>query len=223
MKISNIAKILPIALALSICGANAEFAADAGSSNATVNYSLTLNDFVKITTAEETNVVSSGTSYNTDYGSVKMAKNLAATFKVISNAEKRKVKLAGTCPGGTNAIKHVSDTTFELVFGNSSHQPTADAVNDILNGATNPDNNANAISFLVTLTPTREQGPDAATKPIFATEWDTDHIAYTIQNGHTTFAYTVAQDNEPNTFNTQDMDGTYTATITMTDLGQVNE
>lgn len=219
MKISKIAKILPIALALSLCGANAaEFTADAGASNATVQYSVDLADFVKITTRTETNVLSSASSsYNTDYGSVRMGTALSADFDIISNAEQRKVKLAATCPGGTNAIKHVSDTTFQLVFGNSEHVPTADDVSGIL-GTPTAANNANAIGFLVTLTPTRTLGPDSST-PIKSTTWNTDHIEYVIQNGHTNLSYAVAQDNVANTFNTYDMDGLYTATLTMTDMG----
>ena len=73
--------------------------------------------------------------------------------------------------------------------------------------------------FAVTLAPTRTQGPNAS-KAIQTTEWDdtNDGIAYTIQNGHLTLAYTIDTKNVANTFNTQDMDGTYTATLTLTDL-----
>ena len=221
MKISKIAKILPIALALSLCGVNAaDFTADSGSTEATVNYTLTLDDFVKITTDDASKVVTAGSSYHTDYGSIRMDKSLQTTFTVISNAEQRKVNLAASCPGGTNAIKHVSDTTFELVFGNSDHEPDQNSINNILGNAVEADSNANAISFLVTLTPTREHGPNASTA-IKSTAWVDDHIEYTIQNGHTTLPYVVATDNQPNTFNTQDMSGTYTATLTMTDGGAI--
>ena len=229
MKISKIAKILPItlALSLSLCGAYAEdsFAADLGSKSAEVQYTLTLKDFVKIT--KDAGVISALSSYHTDYGSIRMSRALQTTFTVVSNAEQRKIKLAGTCPGGANAIKYVSPTTFELIFGNSDHEPDATSVGNILGGVditTDADSNPNAISFLVTLTPTREHGPNVSgdgAAAIKATEWDTDHIAYTIQNGHTTLAYVVATDNQPNTFNTQDMSGTYTATLTMTDGGEL--
>ena len=82
------------------------------------------------------------------------------------------------------------------------------------------DSNANAIAFEVTLSPSREQGPDAATKPIEETEWDAtnDGIKYTVKNGHLTLQYDVAQGNVAETFNTQDMLGTYQTTLTLTDL-----
>ena len=144
-----------------------------------------------------------------------MSTPLVATFNVISNAETRKISLKGECPGGANAIKWVSANKFQLIFGNSDHVPTD--VNGIL-GTPSADNNPNAIAFLVTLTPSRTLGPNLAT-PIKSDTWVDDHIEYQIQNGHTTFKYDVDQYNVENTFNTYDMDGKYTATLTMSDLG----
>ena len=216
MKITKIAKILPIALAFTVCGAFANGADE--STSAKVDYSLKLNDYIKITV--DKNSKQSETTFGEDYGDITISSALSSTFTVISNAETRKLLLKGTCQntGSETGIKYVDDTHFNLVFTNKDHQPDAASVQNI-KGTPAMDSNPNAIAFAVTLAPTRTQGPNTS-KPIKSTEYDdtNDGIAYTVENGHLVLAYTVDTKNVANTFNTQDMDGTYTATLTLTDL-----
>ena len=53
-----------------------------------------------------------------------------------------------------------------------------------------------------------------------ATTWD-EGFVYQIANGTYDFEYTFAQTADQKTFNTHDSAGTYTATLTMTDLGAI--
>lgn len=219
MKISKIAKILPIALAFTVCGAFAEHDPVA------VNYELELKDFVQIEV--DAAAKSSTTQFEEDYKSITLLDPISSTFTVYSNALARKLVLTGSCPStgtagtGKNgtAIKHIGDKAFQLTFTNSTHKPDVGSVVNI-NGTPAANSNPNAIAFGVSLVPARVDGPATAT-PIYATAWDetAGGIVYTVQNGKLTLAYTVDTTNVANTFNTQDMSGTYQATLTLTDLG----
>ena len=48
-------------------------------------------------------------------------------------------------------------------------------------------------------------------------EWDSDKVKYTMKNGVATFTCTLQGANVANTFDTHDTDGTYQATLTMTE------
>ena len=223
MKISKIAKILQIALAFTVCSS---FAADDPSINsASVDYTLTVKDYVKITEDPGT-VKTSAVEYGTDYSTVTMKNQMATTFNIITNAQTRDLLLAGTCnPGDENAIKFVDETHFNLVFTNSTIPPLASSVQNITGtGTLDPDMNPNAIAFGVTLTPSRDHGAgadvDDPSTAIDNTEWDASKkgIKYTVKNGHIKLAYQIDKTNVADTFNTQDMKGTYTAKLTLTNL-----
>lgn len=217
MKISKIAKILPIALAFTVCGAFANGADENPTSS--VIYQLNLNDYLKISVDEASQT--SETTFGTDYGSINITTPLISTFTVITNAKERNLILKGTCEnsGSESAIKYVGEDSFNLVFTNNDNEPTDTAVQDAKAGTPDVEKNANAIAFPVTLEATRTSGPNL-TVPIKATAWDAtnDGIKYTVQNGVITLKYTVSQDNVLNTFNTQDMSGKYKATLTLSDL-----
>lgn len=225
MKISNITKILPIALAFTMCSA---FAAH---DPVKVDYQLTLPDFVQIEVDKASHT--SETTFAKNYAEITVTNPFQTVYTVYSNAIARNIVLSGSCLSaggennagvGGNAIRHVDADTFYLVFTNNTHLPDATTVTNIITGtasgvgAVAANSNANAIGFEFTLVPERIDGPDLA-KAIYTTTWDAEKggILYKIQNGKLTMTYTMNANSVPNTFNTQDMSGTYKATITMTD------
>lgn len=221
MKISKIAKILPIAFALTVCGAFAEGGTDTATT-ASSQYQLTLNDYIKVTTS--TANLTSTTSFGQDYSNISIDSTMAGKFNVISNAKTRKLYLTGTCPvTGTASPLYGVDTNCEnlkLVFTHTTEIPDAASVQNITGGSATVDENPNAIAFAVTAATTHEHGPSET--PLVAS-WDAanQRVEYTMKNGVADFTYSIGGSNEANTFNTQDMSGTYQATLTLTDVGAI--
>lgn len=221
MKISKIATILPIAFALTVCGAFADGGADA-STTASTQYQLNLKDYIKITTTSPE--LNSTTSFGNDYSSITIDTAMTGQFKVISNAKTRKLYLTGACPvTGAASPLYGADTdckNLKLVFTHTTENPAAESVQNITGGSPAEDSNPNAIAFAVTSTYTHEHGP--ADTPVVAT-WDNanNKVEYTMKNGVMDLTFNVTGSNEASTFNTQDMSGTYQATLTLTDAGTI--
>lgn len=218
MKISKIATILPIAFALTVCGAFAE--SDPNVTTASSQYQLTLEDYIKITTT--TPSMTSPTSFGLDYANISIDKDMAGAFNVISNAKTRKMYLTGSCPvKGSASPLYGADgdcKNMKLVFTHTTEIPEATSVTNIQSESPDADQNPNAIAFNLTSTYTHTHGP--ADTPIAAT-WDASNnrVEYTMKNGVLDLTYLVKGANLTNTFNTQDMSGTYQATLTLTDVG----
>lgn len=221
MKISKIATILPIAFALTVCGAFADGGADT-STTASTQYQLDLKDYIKISTT--TKELTSPTSFGQDYGNITIDNAMTGQFKVISNAKTRKLYLTGACPvTGAASPLYGADTDckkLKLVFTHTTDVPAAESVQNITGGSPEVDSNPNAIAFAVTSNYTHEHGP--ADTPITAT-WDNanNRVEYTMKNGVMDLTFNVTGTNEASTFNTQDMSGTYQATLTLTDAGAI--
>lgn len=221
MKISKIATILPIAFALTVCGAFADGGTDT-ETTASTQYQLNLKDYIKITTT--TAELDSTTSFGQDYGSITIDNTMTGKFNVISNAKTRKLYLTGTCPvTGAASPLYGADTdckNLKLVFTHTTDIPAAESVQNITGGSPDVDKNPNAIAFAVTSDYTHEHGP--ADTPIAAT-WDgtNNRVEYTMKNGVMDLTFNVGGSNETATFNTQDMSGTYQATLTLTDAGAI--
>lgn len=212
-------KILPIALALTLCtsaGVYAAGGADAQSSSQAV-YELTLQDYLRIAT--ETNPSPSAVTYGTEYSNANIDSALVGVFKVISNNRSQEFYLEGTCPtadSGTTKCLYGADgdcKNLKMVFTKTDEPPAATAVTNITGGSPTTGENPDAIGFKLTIEPNRLDGPD---EDLQAT-WDSDKVKYTMNNGIETFTCTVSGMNEANTFSTHDTDGTYQATLTMTE------
>lgn len=222
MKISKIATILPIAFALTVCGAFADGGTDT-SQTATAKYQLNLQDYIKITTSTES--MNSTTSFGNDYSSITIDRAMNGKFNVISNAKTRKLHLTAACPvtGSASPLYGVDSDckNMKLVFTHTTEIPDATSVTNITGGSPTVDDNPNAIAFAVTSNYTHEHGP--ADTPIVAT-WDgaNNQIEYTMKNGVLDLTFDIGSiSNETNTFNTQDMSGTYQATLTLTDASGI--
>lgn len=219
MKISKIATVLPIAFALTVCGAFADGGTDTATT-ATTQYQLDLKDYIKITTSTEQ--LNSTTSFGQDYSSITIDTAMTGKFNVISNAKTRKLHLTGACPvNGSASPLYGADTdckNLKLVFTHTTEIPSADSVTNITGGSPEVDSNPNAIAFAVTSDYTHQHGPSDT--PITAT-WDgaNNQVEYTMKNGVLDLTFNITGTNETGTFNTQDMSGTYQATLTLTDVG----
>ncbi len=223
MKISKITKVLPIALAMTVCGAFAEQAADY-TTNAQVQYQLNLEDYVKITSS--TPSLSSDTTFGTDYSTITIT-DMQGAFNVISNAPSRTMDLTASCPGSTSSAMYdyavsAEDgvaATFKLIFTKTTAVDTSDAIDNII-GTPAKDSNPNAIAFNVTVTQAHAHGP--AETPLVA-DWDETgrKVTYTMKNGVADFTYLVSGSNVEETFNTQDESGTYQAILKLTDKSHI--
>ena len=217
MKISKITKILPLALALSMTGV---FATE--STTATVNYQLTLEDYIKITTSTE--ALSSDTTFGANYGDITIKSDMTGKFNIISNAKQRTMELKATNVDGENPLYAVTfdnsagTGTAKLVFAHTTEIPDGTSIANITGGTPAADSNPNAIAFNVTLGQTYEHGPGT-----IAGAWDGTNkkIVYTMDNGVSDLTIKVGGKNIDKTFNTQDQSGIYKATLTLTDVGPV--
>ena len=224
MKISKITKILPLMLALSIYScAFAEETPEVPetlSKNATVNYTINLKDYIRITTS--TPNLSSETTYGNDYKYINISSDMTGAFNVISNAKTRTMELTAEKVNGESPLY---DVTFDgdagaakLVFTHSTEIPAGKSVKDIVDSSTDANNNPNAIGFNVTLGKSYKDGPGALTGA-----WDGTNkkITYTMNNGIGDITVKVGGKNIANSFNTQDQSGLYKAVLTLTDVGPV--
>lgn len=216
MKISKITKILPLALAFTMCSA---FAADPAAS-ATVNYSVTLEDYIKISTANS--ALTATSTFDDGYTGITIT-DMSGVFDVVSNAKTRTMQLTATKVNGEDPLYAVNFSnaqkkgTAKLVFAHTTEIPAASSISNITGGAPSVDSNPNAIAFDVEITHTYEHGPGTITA-----EWvKGSPVDYTMNNGVASLTYKVGGKNVANTFNTQDQSGTYKATLTLTDVGPV--
>lgn len=216
MKKMKLTKLLPAALALMLMS-TAVYAEDQSNSAQSV-MTLNLAPYIKITTS--TAAVSSDTGYGQDYGSITINTDLAPTFKVINNDPSRVIYLKGTAPvsgsGTTNALYGGADgSDMKIVFTNTSNAPADTSVQNITSGSPTASSNPNAIAFSMasTITPQENTGAENPASVEFSEE---DGIKYPIKNGIYDFAYNITGDNITNTFDTNDTNGTYQATLTLT-------
>ncbi|MCQ2740018.1 MAG: hypothetical protein MJ237_07315 [bacterium] len=221
MKISKFTKTLPIVLALACFTCGASYAAGDQSTTANVQYQLTLNDYIKITSGGNK---TSGTTFGTDYSSVAITEPMTGHFDVISNKDTRSLTLTATCPLASGATDSpLYDVIFgeetssgKLIFTNTTNSPTSASLTNIKGTDPAVDNNPNAIAFNVTFASSFAHGKSGGGFiPTF--DGESGKINIIMNNGVATFDITVSGNNVTNTFNTKDQSGTYQATLTLTD------
>lgn len=215
----KITKLLPLALALTLAvPAFAEVAT--GDKSAQSELQINVPQFINITRNEGAMVEAAAAGFDADYANITLDKSLTASFHVVTNNPDEKVKLTATALAGgsqVNALYGNDGTELNIVFtnnGTGSRAATASAVTDIMT-APSKTGNANAIAFK--LTPTITPKPDTgAAAPTPSKQ--SDHVEYPIVNGEYDFVYTVGTTALANTFSTHDTDGTYKATITLSQV-----
>jgi len=210
----KLTKLLPVALALMLA---APAFADP-SNNAQSDMSLTVAPFINIT--KESAVETANAQFNDQYTTLTTDTTLGATFKVINNVPDKVIYLRATCPsagGDQKALYGSAANKINIVFTNSSR--TADtpstAVTNITSGAAAVADNPNAIAFAITPTITPDSS-SGATSP--AAEVINQNVKYTISNGIFSMSYALGTEALANTFSTHDTDGTYKATLLLTDV-----
>ena len=211
----KIVKLLPVALALMIA-APATFADP--SNNAQSDMSITVSPFINIT--KEAAVETSNAQFNDTYTTLKLDASMNANFKVINNVPDKVIYLKATCPsagGEQKALYGNAADKINIVFTNGSRQSEtpASAVTNITSATPAVAQNPNAIAFAITPTITPDTATGAATP---TAEMDGNNVKYTIKNGVYAMNYSIVADALANTFSTHDTDGTYKATLLLTDV-----
>lgn len=215
MKKSKITKLLPVAMALMLfCPA---FAA---TNKASSDQVITVPKFINIT-HDETSVEETSATFNDEYTTITLDAAMNTKFKVITNNPDEVIKLTATAladGGQVNAIYGDDTDNLRLVFtnnGSDARAATQSAVTNITGGTAAPAQNANAIAF--TLTPTITPDDNSGAQEATPTK-EADGVKYELSNGIYEFNYTLAQTAVANTFSTHDTDGTYKATLTMSQV-----
>ncbi len=220
MRKSTFTKGLFTTLALSLCMTGAMATVTDASLNATVQYTLGVDDYLKITTTTPT--VNLTTAIDEDYSALSIESPGIARFQVISNATTRNIYLQGK-----TSVTGVYSTLFSqagtaddlyLIFTKDGAGTRATAATvEAAKGAT-PAASAteDTIWFKVTVTaPTHDiyqenSGITAA--------WDSTatkgQVIYTMKNGTGTFQYSVG--GAAGAFSLHDTAGTYKAQLYMT-------
>lgn len=210
-------KLLPVTLALMLGTTAVMAASEANIPSSTAQYNLTLADYLKITTEQVP--VTSAVSFGTDYSSATIDSALVGQFKVISNNREQILYLVGTCPTAEGTAKSLygADANCEnlkMVLTKTDVPPASANVTNITGGSPDLENNTDAIAFALNIATTHEDG---ATETPLTAKWDSNRIKYTMKNGVATFTCTLEGANVTKTFDTHDTDGTYQATLTMTE------
>lgn len=232
MKNSKITKILPLALALSLSIGCVQAAIDGqdetGNDKAQVQYSLTLNDYVKIT--QSGGVTTSDGNYSNDYAALNLTNALSANFKVITNA-KRTVELsspsyATDTPSALYGYKP-ADHSFHLVFVNTEAGGVPSTSVTKITGAEAGSavlaESPNAFAFKFTapkVKATYDRG-DSADAGTITGQFANGKITFTLPNGVSELNFASETTAMSDTFNTRDTKGTYKADLILTDKGAV--
>ncbi len=210
----KITKFLPLAMALLLV--SPAMAADVQSSDVST-MTLTVPEFINIQ-KNSSSVETATASFDPAYTSITLDKSMSGLFTVITNKPGDKVKLTATALAGgveTAALFGENGSNLKLVLTNIGTDKHAASASAITNCKSNPAiaDNANAICFELTPTIT----PDAASgavAPLSVAQDDTG-ITYTIDNGKYGFSYVLGQTAVADTFSTHDTNGTYKATLTL--------
>lgn len=212
MKKTKLTRLLPMAMALVLISPSA-FAA---SNEATSTLQITVPEFINIT--KESSTETTTASFDDSYSTITLTPALNANFKVITNVPDKVIYLdaeAPTSDGGVKALFGDDADNMKLVFTNNTRQPAQTSVQNITSGSgTAAKENPDAIAFAITpsITPDTESGAQEPQK-----EFEANHAKYTIKNGIYAMNYTIATNAVANTFSTHDTNGTYQATLTLTD------
>ena len=219
MKKSTFTKTCLSVLAFLLCTSFASAANDQ-STNAAVQYQLTLLDYIKITS---TGNKDAQTTFGQDYGSISIQEGMTGHFDIISNDPTRQMNLKASCPLATGGVESpLYDVTFtgdngtgKLIFTRTENSPSDASLTNI-KGTPAADSNPNAIAFNITFAKTYAHGlDDGGLTPTFDSEKGA--IEFDMTNGVATLEVQVNGSNVENTFNTKDQSGTYQATLTLTD------
>jgi len=234
MKITKFTKILPIALALSLSigsvYAEDSVDMDQGEQNTqTVNYTLTLSDYIRITT--ESSTTSSPGSYLDKYANLTLTKSMGALFRVYSNKPSRILTLSSITSGISTMYGFANGGDFKIVFVNTANGGDSASIEGITEAGNAPDlaSSPNAFALAVTSTLTHGysvadnvggEGDSVVTGGNGITaEFDanTKSIKYTMANGIADINLVFGTTALDNTFDTRDTSGIYTANLTLTD------
>ncbi len=219
----KISKLLPVTLALSLCMTTATFAAtEATNSVHNADYLLQLAPFFDI---EATAPTKAGTvSYDQNYTKISIDNAVEGSFQVISNTNTKDVYLYGTCLADSEVSALYGDFgALKLVFtntavGGNGQKTTDTVVEGIRKGTiTAAKGSPNAIAFNLKVTPSLDAEKSLKNGSITGVKDGEDNVKYTMPNGVATFLCSVSGSAQDDSFSTLDTNGTYRATIYMSD------
>lgn len=171
----------------------------------------TLNPFVSVSTVEGT---STAVSINQD-GS--LSTNLNPGFKFTSNNQSGAsatftIKVNTSDGSQVDAISGVNGSTSgQIVLGNNSNLPTKASVQDALSSSPASANNANAISYAVNF---NVDNTTNGSTPVFDTTGNAVSGNVLIKNGTSQVTMNIDKNSlRANTYSTDDVAGSYQATI----------
>ena len=223
---TKIVKLLPVALALMLISPAFAEEGAAASKTATSTQIITVPKFINIT-HDPASVESAGAQFNGTYSVITLDKSMNTQFHVVTNNPDEAIKLTATCLAGgnqVNALYGADAQNLRLIFtnnGTDKRAAEATAVTNIMGEKTAIAQNANAIAF--TLTPTfAVDSTSGGTTPTATLEAGGEGtqagVKYRINNGAYNFNYTVGTTAMADTFSTHDTDGTYKATLTLSQV-----
>lgn len=226
MKITKFTKVLPIALALSL-SIGSVYAADSVDmaqgelSTQSVDYTLTLNDYIRITT--ESSTTTSPGSYLDMYENLTLTNPMGALFRVYSNKTERTLTLSSKTGGTSTMYGFANGGDFKIVFVNTANGGNSDSIEGITLAADAPNLADSPNAFALQVSSTLSHGYKVGeltedAEGLTATFDDASKtIKYTMKNGIADINLVFGQAALDNTFDTRDTSGTYTANLTLTD------
>lgn len=203
---------------------------DTGTQQPTDNATLTLTLPAFIDIKTQTTTTNGGTiTFENDYSNLLMQNQISAKWQVITNkatttttgdggasvevADDAVLLTAKAGTTGYNALGASSDSAFYIVFANTSKAPDQQSVESARTlGASTNNPNAFAVKVTPSIVAVADTGATLPT-PDYTNK---EQVKYPLTNGIYTMTYTFEKVANTNTFSTKDTNGTYTATLTLT-------
>ena len=217
MRKSTFTKALFTTIAMSFCMTSV-FA-----ESATVNYTVTVPNYLTITAGGDPAAVEATVSFsNSNTGTCTLASSaLTGTFTVVSNDPNQKVYLFGSATGAElskKALFQAGSAAPILAFAKEGGTATATQIEDAASSGPAVANNPDVIAFTISATTTATVSGNNSN---LTGTYQTDHITYNMGNGVGSFTYVIGGPNVDGTFDTGDTAGTYKATLTMTNATSI--
>lgn len=210
----KITKLLPIALAMTLCTASVYSAelsqTESSATSAQLEYTLNLKDFYDVEAAAVNKY--SETYFGDNYSTIQIVSSMDAKFNVISNKDEDHVYLYGQCSttgGNIHSLYGTADNLNIVFTRKDGTSPLTEASATNLNK--DQTSSTNAIAFALTqgvVTPTESGVVGEKT-------FSSHNLHYPIKNGKYEFNYSISGQAVDNSFNAADAQGEYKSTLVM--------
>ena len=222
----KISKLLPITLALMLGMSGAYAASDTDSAL----YEISVPEFFDIIATKP--AAAATVTPNEDYTAITVS-SISGTYDVISNTDTKDIYFYGTCIAGDDTVPALyskqaqgGGDEYRLIFTNSqigeiNNVPVlATDIQKVREGSVDPTDSPNAIVLKLTIGSELVAGSYPEGKAVSAPTVQGTNVKYSIPNCKVKFTCSTGGSAMDSSFSTLDTNGTYQATLYLSDIAQ---